>query len=577
MAENSGASIVRRFFKMLKADRKDIRYIYIYAIFIGFTNLTLPLGVQAILNYVQAGAISFSWWVLILGVTLGALVTGLLTMMQMTVSETLQRRIFTRVSFDFAERIPRLNSEANRQRYIPELVNRFFDTLTVQKGLPKILIDISMAIIQIVFGLILLSFYHPLFIAFGFFLLIFLFIILRYTSPVGLKTSIAESKHKYDVAYWLEELGRAMSTFKLAGHSDLPLKNTDKLVSKYLDAKQSHFKILLIQYASIISFKTLITFVLLSLGGWLVISNQINIGQFIAAELVVLLVIASSEKLVKTMDVIYDVLTAIDKLGGVSDLPLDRNDGIDFDMINTGNGISVEIDNLSYSFSQISKPVIDNISLRIAPGERICIAGYNGSGKTTLVQILSCFLTQFTGSIIYNGIPQQNLSPQSLHRIIGDYSSQEDIFKGTIRENIDLGNTGISFAEVVEMAKKIGLLGFIQNLPGGFDTILLPNGKNLPRHIIVKIILLRNLVCRPQLLAIEEIMANLEYEDRLRIADVLTNNNAPWTLIAVTNDPILASKCDRVLVMKEGKIIEEGNFKDIQQSRHFYHIFKTTQ
>ena len=147
--------------------------------------------------------------------------------MQMTVSETLQRRIFTRVSFDFAERIPNLHTETVRNEYVPELVNRFFDTLTLQKGLPKILIDLSTAIMQILFGLLLLSFYHPLFIFFGFVLVLLLILIFRFTGPAGLKTSIKESKYKYQVAYWLQELGRTLNTFKLTGSSELPLSKTD--------------------------------------------------------------------------------------------------------------------------------------------------------------------------------------------------------------------------------------------------------------------------------------------------------------------------------------------------------------
>ncbi len=570
----SSLTPLQRFFKLIKGDRKEIYYIYLYAIFAGLINLTLPLGVQAILNFIQGGAISASWWVLILAVTVGTLFAGLLAIMQMTVSETLQRRIFTRVSFDFAERLPNLHTEGIRNQHVPELINRFFDTLTLQKGLPKILIDLSTAIMQIIFGLLLLAFYHPLFIFFGFILLLTLFIIFRITSPLGMKTSIKESKHKYEVAYWLEEIGRTLHTFKLAGKSDLPLSKTDKYVSNYLDAKQLHFRILLIQYASIVTFKTLITFILLTLGSWLVITNQINLGQFIAAELVVILIINSTEKLIATMDTVYDVLTALDKIGSVADLPLDKEKGIDFQEINTGKGISLNLENVSYSFVKQLKPAVDSLNLDIKSGEKVCIVGYNGSGKTTLIQMLSCFLNDFEGSILYNGIPRRNLNQRSLRSFIGDYSSQEDVFKGTLRENIALGYAHIKFEDIVKIADAVGLSPFIRTLPEGFDTMLLPAGKTLPRHIVVKIILARSIVSKPQLLAIEELLANLDLEDRIKIADILTDKNQKWTLVVVTDDPLLAMRCDRVLIMKEGKIIEQGTFAQIQKSIHYSKIFK---
>lgn len=574
MNHTASLTAIQRFFRLIKGDRKEIYYIYLYAIFAGIINLTLPLGVQAILSFIQGGAISSSWWLLIIVVTIGTLMAGLLTIMQMTVSETLQRRIFTRVSFDFAERIPNLHTEAVRNEYVPELVNRFFDTLTIQKGLPKILIDLSTAAMQILFGLLLLSFYHPLFIFFGFVLLLILILIFRFTGPAGLKTSIKESKYKYAVAYWLQELGRTLNTFKLTGSSELPLSKTDYLVKNYLDFKEEHFKILQIQYAAIVSFKTLVTFVLLALGSYLVINNQINLGQFVASELVVLLIISSAEKLIVSMDTVYDVLTALDKIGAVTDLPLDNNHGVDFKEVNTGKGISVKLDNVTHRFADSQVPILKNINLDLKAGEKACIVGYNGSGKTTLIQIISCFLNDYQGAVLYNNIPRKNFNQKSLRYFIGDYSTKEDIFKGSLRENIDLSNQNVSFNEVVNVTNAVGLTDFISTLPNGFDTMLLPEGRNLPRNVVAKIILARSIVTNPQLLAIEELMANIELKDRIRIAQLLTDRNKPWTLVAVTNDPILACQCDRIFVMKDGEIIEEGNFEQIKQSVHFSKILK---
>jgi ABC-type bacteriocin/lantibiotic exporter with double-glycine peptidase domain len=566
----------QRFFRLLKRDRKEISYIYLYAVIAGIINLTLPLGVQAILNFIQGGNISSSWWLLIVIVTLGVILAGVVTIMQMTVSETLQRRIFTRVSFDLAERLPLLKTETIRREYVPELVNRFFDTLTIQKGLPKILIDLSTAVMQILFGIILLSFYHPFFIFFGVLLLTILIIIFRFTSPRGLKTSLMESKYKYQVAHWLEEIGRTIHTFKLAGRSELPLSRTDSLVTNYLDAKEKHFAILKTQYISIVTFKSLITFVLLTLGSYLVINNQINIGQFVAAELIVLLIINSAEKLIYTMETVYDVMTAIEKLGAVADLPIESEEGLDFKEVNTQKGISVEINGLTHYFSDSNKPTLKDINLSVKAGQKICIAGYNGSGKTTLVQLIACLLTEYEGSMLYNGIPRKNFNQRSLRHYIGDFSSQEDIFKGTLLENISLGYPNVRFQDVVKTADAVGLSPFIRTLPQGFETPILPEGKNLPRSVIMKIILTRSLVNNPQLLAIEELMANLEYNDRVHIASLLTDKSNTWTLIAVTDDPILAARCEHVYIMDKGEIVADGTFEDIKRTSHFKKVFKTS-
>ncbi|MDZ7879219.1 MAG: ATP-binding cassette domain-containing protein [Saprospiraceae bacterium] len=559
---------------MLKTDRREISYIYIYAIFAGLINLTLPLGVQAILNLLQGGAVSSGWWLLIVVVTVGTLMAGILVIMQMSVSETLQRRIFTRVAFDFARRLPNLRTDTVRNVHLPEVVNRFFDTLTIQKGLPKILMDLSTAIMQIVFGLLLLSFYHPLFIAFGAILIIFLVLIIRLSSPLGLSTSMKESKYKYEVAYWLEELARTLQTFKLAGESPLPLNRTDAYVSNYLDAKESHFRILLLQFSAIVGFKTLISFVILSLGGFLVISNQINIGQFVAAEIIIILVMNASEKMIQTLEVVYDVLTALEKIGAVTDLPTESEKGISFSEVSTGKGISIDIQNLSHQFSENERPILRGINLNVEAGEKLCISGYNGSGKTTLVQIISCFLNNTEGSILYNNVPRKNFNSMSLRAAIGDFSSQEAVFKGTLRENITLGYPDIQMDALVKTCEAVGLMRFVSNLPNGFDTLLLPEGRNLPRNILVKIILARSIIQNPQLLAIEELMANLEHIDRVKIAALLTDKNQPWTLVAVTDDAELASRCDRIIVMNDGEIVAEGSFEEIKKTVHFKRVFK---
>ena len=304
------------------------------------------------------------------------------------------------------------------------------------------------------------------------------------------------------------------------------------------------------------------------------INNQINIGQFVAAEIIIILIINSSEKMIQTLEVVYDVLTALDKIGAVTDLPVESEKGVNFSEINNGKGISVEIQNLSHRFSDNELPILKGINLAIKSGEKLCIAGYNGSGKTTLVQIISCFQTNTEGSVLYNGVPRNNFNQMSLRAAIGDFSSQEAIFKGSLRENITLGYPNITMEHLVKTCESVGLMRFVASLPNGFDTLLLPEGRNLPRNVVVKIILARSIIQNPQLLAIEELMANLEQIDRLKIASLLTDKNQSWTLVAVTDDAELASRCDRIIVMKEGEIIIEGTFEEIKKTVHFNRVFK---
>ncbi len=566
----------RRFFRLLELDRKDIGYIYIYALFAGLITLSLPLGTQAIISLLVGGQTSSSLYLLVAVITIATAFNGILKVMQLTVTETLQRRIFTRSAFEFAWRIPRLRLEALSDIYPPELINRFFDTLTIQKGIPKILIDFSSAVLQIIFGLILLSLYHPFFVFFSALLLLILALIFWITGPQGLKTSLKESKYKYQVAHWLEELGRAMNIFKLSGSCNLPMQRTNDLTNNYLGARKSHFRILLMQYGSIVLFKTVVTGALLLLGSLLVIQNQISIGQFVAAEIVVILILGSAEKLILTMETIYDVLTGLEKIGYLTDLPLERGEGVSFEEIcETGDGIGIEIDGLSFQYADAQKPTLNNIELNIKKGERICIAGYNGSGKSTLAQLVAGLYTQFDGMITYNGVPLRSLNIESLREHVGSLGTQDELFNASILENITLGED-IGLKQVIEIARNIDLHHYINHLPHGYNAELLAGGVNVPRSVRAKIILARAIIANPSLLVIDHFIPRIEQQEKRHIIDFLTNKSKKWTLFAVSSNPELARKCDRIILLKDGEIVVEGHFNDLQKNPYVQDVFKLT-
>jgi ABC-type bacteriocin/lantibiotic exporter with double-glycine peptidase domain len=567
----------RRLLRLLGKYRREIRYILLYAVVAGLINLSLPLGVQAIIGLIAGGGISASWAVLVGFIVVGALLTGFLRLMQLSVMEYLQRRIFTDAAIEFAVRIPRFNLELMRREHLPELINRFFDTQTIQKGLPKLLIDGSTAVLQILLSLLLLSFYHSTFVLSSLLLLGVLGLFFRWTAPLGLETSLKESKYKYKIAYWLEEVGRVASTFKLAGENRFPLEQTDELTINYLDARAKHWRILLSQMIGSVLFRALVLGGFLILGSLLVMENQLNIGQFVAAEILVLFIIDSVEKLIMLHETGYDVLTATEKIGQVTDLPIEREGGIRVEDFSDKKPLEVELRNLSYQYDDAESPVLKDLTLTIRAGERLAIAGYNGSGKSTLMQILSVARRDFTGSLLFNGLPKRNLDLRSLREHIGDYSSQEDVFRGTILENITLGRSRISLQRVLEVCESIGLSEFIQHCPQGIDTELQPGGKNMPRSIIAKLLVARAVVADPNLLVMEEPLGNLNFRDRLRISQMLTDQSHAWTFVAITEDPLLASLCDRVVVLKDGQFIFDGTFKAVQKTEHYERIFRENE
>jgi len=548
-----------RFWRLLKPDYQEIKNVYIYAIFNGLVNLSIPLGIQAIINLIQGGRINTSWAILVFLVTLGIGLMGLLHIFQLRIVENLQQKIFTKAALEFAYRIPRIKIEQFQRRYAPELMNRFFDIVAIQKGLSTMLIDFSTSSLQIIFGLILLSFYHPFFILFSLLLLILLGLIFKLTAKKGLETSLKESDFKYKTVHWLEEVARTTVTFKLAGNSILPLKNTDEIVSKYLNARENHFKILISQFSLMIFFKILMTLGLLAIGGILVMEQEMNIGQFVAGEIIILLLMNSVEKLIRSLETIYDVLTGLEKVGTVTDLELERKEGVTMEEEGSmQGGMKIELLDLSFKYSLKERMILKNISMTIEPGELVVICGKNGSGKSTLLRVLSGLYEQVDGQILFNSININSYSYDSLRSAIGDFLSQEQLFEGSLRENLSMGKE-IPSKTIQTVCQHVKLLDFVKSLPKGLDSKLDPQGKRLADSIIQKILLGRAILNATQLLLIEDNLDAIDEMENKEIIDYLRSEEHQQTIVAVTKSKYFIQKADRVICLDDGKVVFNGS------------------
>jgi ATP-binding cassette, subfamily B, bacterial len=493
--------------------------------------------------------------VLILLVVLGVFSAGIMQINQMKLIEKIQQKIFVRYSFAFAEHIPKLDLKKTDNVYLPELINRFFDIPVLQKSLSKILLDIPTASIQILFGLLLLSLYHPAFIFFGLILLLILWIILRFTGRHGLQTSIEESTFKYRVAAWLEEMARIIRPVKLARVHELHLRKTDEMVAGYLEGRNSHFKILLFQSHVLVLFKTVITASMLIVGTFLLVNQQLNIGQFIAAEIVILLVLNSVEKLIMTLSNVYDTLTAVEKLANLTDKPTENNGSIQFPK--SKDGIRIEMKHLSFGYTA-DKEILQEVGLQINPGEKVLVTGSEGSGKSTLLRLMAGSYIDFKGSMLFDGLPVGNFDIASFRSQTGVLLSQQDIFQGTLWDNITLGNEGIQLEDVLQLISCVGLADYIASLPQGFDTLLDPTGKRLSKTTVHKILLVRAMVTKPRLLLLEDPLQMLDEEHRRLTMRKLTESKHT-TVVISGEDNSFHDQFNKIITVTDGKVAVTSN------------------
>ncbi|OHX64773.1 hypothetical protein NH26_20845 [Flammeovirga pacifica] len=564
-----------RLYRLLSAEKKDISYIYIYALLISLFGLALPLGVQTVIELIAGGVVIDSITVMIGLIILFTMFTGMLQIMQLKVVETLQRRVFVKAAFEFTFRIPRIKLESLLSSNAPELMNRFFDVITIQKSLPKFLIDLSGAVLQILFGMILLSFYHPLFIVFGVILISTLIMLFYVTGPKALAANMVESKYKYKVVHWLEEMARTLPSFKIAGRTFLPMERMENLTNHYLHYREKQFNVVINQFIFVYIFKTLVTGGLLIIGSWLVINRQMNLGQFVASEIVIVLVLSASEKLVLSMEVAYDMLTAVDKIAHVTDLPLERKGGVFVKKVKDRNGFAIKMKDVHYDYHG-HRTALKGVNLEINSGERICLGGYNYSGKDTMVFALASFLEDYKGAISYDGYNLRDVDLIDLRSSISKNLSEEELFDGTLYENIKMGRESITYEDIIWALESVDLLEFVQKQPEGLHTLINGSSHVFSESVAIRFILARCIADRPRLLIFNRTFQELDSSMRFKILNFLTDRKNPWTLIFVGNDPILSTLCDRVALMNDGKVEIIGTLDEVKTHDSFKHCFLNT-
>ena len=326
----------QQYARLLRPEAADLRTIVVYGAASAVLTLGVPLTVDALISNITFGTL-LTPLVVLVAVLLGCLLLqGLLGALQAWMAEVVERRIFVRVVGDLAWRLPRVDVRAFDRTHGPELVNRFFDTVTVQKSSSKLFLEVTNIVLTTSVGMTVLAFYHPFLLVFVMALLAAIALLVFVFGAGGVRTAVAESAAKYEVAKWLQELARHTTAFCTQGGADFARRRAERLAGDYIQARRRHFRVLFRQICSALGLQVLASTAVLAIGGWLVIDQQLTPGQLVASELIVTAVVANITKLGSVLESWYDVCAASGKLGHLIDLPLERQTGASPEVIGTG-------------------------------------------------------------------------------------------------------------------------------------------------------------------------------------------------------------------------------------------------
>ncbi|MFN8361670.1 MAG: ATP-binding cassette domain-containing protein [Candidatus Kapaibacterium sp.] len=547
-------SPVERAMHLIKMERRDITVVAIYGVVIGLISLVTPLTVNTLVSTISTGIFTFPLVVLSLVIFFGLLIAGAISIVQQYVVEVLQQRIFVNTAFEVAHKIPAGHFRFFQKEYAPELLNRFFDVITVQKGVAKLLIDGLSAVIVGAAGLVLLVFISPSLLAIGLLFILLSIGLVALLGRKGLTTSINESKKKYDVVAFLEDVGRCMTSFKLTGSPTLVYQKIDELLGYYLHHRRAHFRILVRQFSGFSVIRAIVNTGVLAIGGLLVIERQITLGQLIATEIIIVTLITSLDKLFRQLELTYDLLTAMDKVGHITDIELERVGG--HTMPERVEGMSIRCKNVGFSYEE--RPVLQGLDFYVNAGSRVSLVGKSGAGKSTLAHLLLGMYDPTVGTILMDEFDSRMLDLGSLRRNVGLVLPNDEIFEGTIWDNIVMGRSGITPQDVMEAVAITRLDDVFFRQSQGLQTIVLSHGKNLSTGQIRRLMIARAIVHKPRLLILDEAFTGLEENIKIEILTELYDRRHPWTIVGITHDPEVVAAADTVFVLSNGHIVEIG-------------------
>lgn len=543
--------LLRRLRVLLRPEMPDVWAVVIYGVWIGILNLATPLTVEALVNSVAFGGLVQPVVVLsvILFICLG--IAAGLRGLQNWVVEVIQRRLFLRVAGDLAHRLPRVPIREFDDSNGPELVNRFFDILTVQKVSATMLLDGLGLVLSATIGLVVLALYHPFLFGYDIALLALITFAILYLGRGGVQTSVEESAAKYRVQASLETLALRPGIFKSFGGLEMAETLVNRRAKEWLRARQRHFRVLIWQISFALGMQAAAATALLCLGGFLVVRGQLSLGQLIAAELIVTTIVGSVAKMGKHLDAYYDLLAAVSKLGHLLDLPLERAGGEDLPP--SAKPAAILVRDLSIDLG--GQTIFQSASLAIAPGERIALLGTCGAGRTTFLEVLAGLRSPSSGSVRIDGVDLRSLEISSYRRQVAAIFEPE-VFEATIAENLRLGREHVSSQAMHAALAPFDLLDEILKLPLGLQTPLTMRGSPLSRNQIIRLAMVRATCDSPRLLLLDGTLDLLGHPQREQVAEVLLRQGAPWTTVLVTHDPRVAARCDRQIEIRDCQLTE---------------------
>ncbi len=544
----SAWTILSRVNLLIGLERRILAIIVSYALVIGLFALIVPLTVQELVN-TFAFAIQPIMIVTLVAIMLGALLLmGAFRVLQGRAVEILVQRIYTRLAVAFTEALLRFRENV----FLPQHTNTFIEAELLPRALVAMLVDLINVFVSGMIGMAILVMYHPYFLGYNFFLISGFAFLLTFFGRGGLRITQRVSRLHYQTFHWLQDIGINRLHFKATDSLPLLLKKTDALVQAYVMARKRRSDILTgAQYKSAVIFQAFAHSGMIGLGGWLLSLGDITLGQFVASEVIVGTLLLNLDIVARRMYAAIYVATSLQELSRLFEMPKEEVSGPIAAWLPSPTLQGVRLTCKDVSFASADGPMLfDHFNLEVLPGEKISVLTGTSKSKTSLALLLAGLYHPTSGVIRYNDVDLRDVSLNYVNRCRGlMLDSHPTLFDGTLEENVTLQRPSIQFADLSWALRFVELEEEIDALPQGLETIVHGNGANLSRSQVLRILLARMIVTRPDLLIFNGSLHNIDPTLRLTLLRRLCSKEEPWSVVFVSNDPEVGHLVERRIVL----------------------------
>ncbi len=349
--------------------------------------------------------------------------------------------------------------------------------------------------------------------------------------------------------------------------------NRDNLA--FLEIKRKTYKYMAAFQNTIRMFDGLMYVVVIVAGGIFMIKGLIEPGDLVAYTLYVTTLLATIRRIIEFAEQFQRGITGVERFMELMDANVDIFDEEGAKPLHDVKG-DITFHQVSFEYPDDHNPVLSSINLDIKTGEKVALVGPSGGGKTTLCNLIPRFYDPTEGEILIDGQDIRNVTLESLRSTVGVVQQDVYLFSGTVFENIEYGHPGASKEEVIQAAKLAGAHEFITGLKDGYDTYVGERGVKLSGGQKQRISIARVFLKNPQVLILDEATSALDNESEHLVSQSLERLAVGRTTLTIAHRLTTIQNADRILVLSDSNIVEEGNHEELLLKRGMYYQLYTS-